>query len=77
MPTTMGRWALDLGTTNTGLARWDEASGQPQLVELPAILVDGNLRLVGTPSVMGLQGAIHANGSLDLIDALLSSLLDS
>lgn len=37
MPTIMGRWALDLGTTNTGLARWDEASGQPQLVELPAI----------------------------------------
>jgi molecular chaperone DnaK len=33
----MGRWALDLGTTNTGLARWDEASGQPQLVELPRI----------------------------------------
>ena len=33
----MGNWALDLGTTNTGLARWDEASGQPQLVELPRI----------------------------------------
>src|SRR5206468_72714 len=26
-----------LGTTNTGLARWDEASGQPQLVELPGV----------------------------------------
>jgi molecular chaperone DnaK (HSP70) len=33
----MGNWAVDLGTTNTGLARWDEASGQPQLVELPRI----------------------------------------
>jgi hypothetical protein len=33
----MGHWALDLGTTNTGLARWDESSGQPQLVELPRI----------------------------------------
>jgi molecular chaperone DnaK (HSP70) len=33
----MGNWALDLGTTNTGLAWWDEASGQPQLVELPRI----------------------------------------
>jgi molecular chaperone DnaK len=33
----MGNWALDLGTTNTGLARWDDASGQPQLVELPRI----------------------------------------
>src|SRR5437867_3132725 len=33
----MGNWALDLGTTNTGLAHWDEASGQPQLVELPGV----------------------------------------
>jgi molecular chaperone DnaK (HSP70) len=35
----MGRagWALDLGTTNSAVARWDEAVGQPQLVELPAI----------------------------------------
>ena len=37
----MGKWALDLGTTNTGLARWDEASGQPELVELPADLPEG------------------------------------
>ncbi|HLA79423.1 MAG TPA: Hsp70 family protein [Vicinamibacteria bacterium] len=33
----MDKWALDLGTTNTGLAHWDEASGQPHLVELPRI----------------------------------------
>ena len=30
-------WALDLGTTNTLLARWDTASEQPVLCELPAI----------------------------------------
>jgi molecular chaperone DnaK (HSP70) len=30
-------WALDLGTTNTGLAQWDDARGQPQLVDLPSI----------------------------------------
>jgi molecular chaperone DnaK (HSP70) len=30
-------WALDLGTTNSGLARWDDARGQPQLVDLPSI----------------------------------------
>jgi molecular chaperone DnaK (HSP70) len=30
----MRGWALDLGTTNSGIARWDEATGQPQLVEL-------------------------------------------
>lgn len=30
-------WAIDLGTTNTGLARWDAAADAPRLVELPAI----------------------------------------
>ena len=33
----MTGWALDLGTTNSGVARWDDARGQPQLVDLPAI----------------------------------------
>ena len=33
----MDGWALDLGTTNSAIARWDETSGQPRLVELPAI----------------------------------------
>jgi len=33
----MKGWALDLGTTNSGIARWDEATGQPLLVELPAL----------------------------------------
>src|SRR5512138_2424482 len=36
----MRGWALDLGTTNSGIARWDEASGQPQLVELPDVCRD-------------------------------------
>jgi molecular chaperone DnaK len=30
-------WGLDLGTTNSGVARWDETRAQPQLVELPAV----------------------------------------
>lgn len=30
-------WALDLGTTNTGLARWDEAAARPRMVELSRI----------------------------------------
>src|SRR6266536_434321 len=33
----MKGWALDLGTTNSGLARWDDEAGRPLLVELPAI----------------------------------------
>lgn len=36
-------------------------------VPLPALLVDGNLRLNGNPSVMGSSGAVHANGNLELI----------
>jgi molecular chaperone DnaK (HSP70) len=30
-------WALDLGTTNSGVAFWDEATGKPRLIELPAV----------------------------------------
>lgn len=33
----MSSWAMDLGTTNTGIARWDETAGKPRLVELPDI----------------------------------------
>ncbi|MCK6549121.1 Hsp70 family protein [Myxococcota bacterium] len=30
-------WAIDVGTTNTGVARWDEKAGRPRLLELPRI----------------------------------------
>ncbi len=30
-------WALDLGTTNTLLARWDTAANKPQLLALPSL----------------------------------------
>lgn len=30
-------WALDLGTTNSGVAFWDESLGRPRLVELPNV----------------------------------------
>lgn len=33
----MEAWALDLGTTNSGLARWDPEAGAPRLVELPSV----------------------------------------
>lgn len=33
----MTGWALDLGTTNSALARWNDVTGQPRLVDLPAI----------------------------------------
>jgi hypothetical protein len=36
----MGAWALDLGTTNTGIAQWDEEMGRPRRVDLPAICRD-------------------------------------
>ena len=33
----MTGWALDLGTTNSGVALWDEAQGKPRLIELPTV----------------------------------------
>jgi molecular chaperone DnaK (HSP70) len=33
----MPGWAIDLGTTNTGVARWDRVTGSPQLLELPNV----------------------------------------
>ena len=33
----MKAWALDLGTTNTGIACWDEGRAAPLLVELPRV----------------------------------------
>jgi hypothetical protein len=36
-------------------------------LELPGLLVDGNLRINGNPSVMGAGGSVHANGSLELL----------
>lgn len=33
----MTGWALDLGTTNSGVAYWDPGLGRPRLIELPAV----------------------------------------
>lgn len=33
----MGTWSIDLGTTNTGVARWDADARRPSLVRLPAV----------------------------------------
>ncbi|MBI5368546.1 MAG: Hsp70 family protein [Planctomycetes bacterium] len=33
----MALWAMDLGTSNTGLAQWDDREGRPLLLELPAL----------------------------------------
>ncbi len=30
-------WAIDFGSTNTGVARWSGAEGRPRMVELPAV----------------------------------------
>src|SRR6185369_5518328 len=34
-------WALDLGTTNTLLAKWDERTSRPTLLELPKVCRQG------------------------------------
>ncbi|MBX2810660.1 MAG: Hsp70 family protein [Myxococcales bacterium] len=30
-------WAIDFGSTNTGIARWNRAEGRPRMVELPNV----------------------------------------
>lgn len=67
----MNGWAVDLGTTNTGVALWDEALGQPRLLELPAIcrqpagddpleaprLIPSGVQLVEEPGIWDRLGA--------------------
>lgn len=67
----MNGWAVDLGTTNTGVALWDEALGQPRLLELPAIcrqpagddpleaprLIPSGVQLVEDPGIWDRLGA--------------------
>jgi molecular chaperone DnaK (HSP70) len=65
----MEAWALDLGTTNSGVARWVEASGQAQLVDLPAIcrLPEGDDPLEAPRMV---PSAVHILEEPGLIDRL-------
>src|SRR5512136_2790793 len=65
----METWALDLGTTNSGVARWDEASGQAQLVELPGVcrLPEGDDPLEAPRMV---PSAVHLFENAGLLDRL-------
>jgi molecular chaperone DnaK (HSP70) len=50
-------WALDLGTTNTLLARWNRGANCPQVVELPALARtasrgDADMFARGVPSAL-------------------------
>jgi molecular chaperone DnaK (HSP70) len=65
----METWALDLGTTNSGVARWDEASGQAQLVDLPEVcrLPEGDDPLEAPRMV---PSAVHMLESPGLIDRI-------
>jgi molecular chaperone DnaK len=64
-------WGLDLGTTNSGVARWDESRAEPRLVELPDVcrnpsradpleaprLVPSVVHVVETPTLLDRVGA--------------------
>ncbi|MCU0293195.1 MAG: Hsp70 family protein, partial [Thermoanaerobaculaceae bacterium] len=65
----MDGWALDLGTTNSTVARWDEKAGQPQLVELPAVcrVPDGD-DPIEAPRLV--PSAVHFLEDVGLIDRL-------
>jgi len=62
-------WGIDLGTTNTGVAGWDPASGQPQLVELPAVCRDPlGVDPLGAPRLV--PTAVHLLERGGLLDRL-------
>jgi molecular chaperone DnaK len=62
-------WGLDLGTTNTGVARWDDALGQPQLVHLPAVCRSATSDdPLEAPRLV--PSALHLREGLGLLDRL-------
>jgi molecular chaperone DnaK (HSP70) len=62
-------WALDLGTTNTGLARWDGRKGQPHLVELSRLCrrPAGQDPLEAAPLVPSVVQLLQPTGLIDRI----------
>jgi molecular chaperone DnaK (HSP70) len=70
----MNAWGLDLGTTNSGVARWDKASDQAVLVELPEVcrmperedpleaprMVPSAVHLLEEPGLVDRIGSWHA-----------------
>jgi molecular chaperone DnaK (HSP70) len=62
-------WALDLGTTNCGVACWDETLGKPRLIELPAVCrkVDAQDPLEAPRLV---PSAVHFLEQLGMLDRL-------
>jgi molecular chaperone DnaK (HSP70) len=67
----MDGWALDLGTTNSGVARWDGATDQAQLVELPDVcrLADGNDPLEAPRMVPSAVHFLETPGVIDRLGA--------
>jgi molecular chaperone DnaK (HSP70) len=67
----METWALDLGTTNSAVARWDETSGQAQLVELPEVcrLPEGEDPLEAPRMVPSAVHLLENPGFLDRLGA--------
>jgi molecular chaperone DnaK (HSP70) len=67
----MTGWALDLGTTNSALARWDEAAGQPSLLELHAVcrLPAGDDPLEAPRMVPSAVDMLEAPGLVDRLGA--------
>ena len=64
----MTGWALDLGTTNSGIARCDE-TGQPQLVELPSVCRDPE-RDDPLEAPRMVPSAVHVLGRAGLLDRI-------
>lgn len=68
-------WALDIGTTNTGVSFWDDQAGQPQLLELPRIsrapqrtdALEAPRMIPSTVHLLEETGLLEAIGRLPLV----------
>jgi molecular chaperone DnaK len=67
----MESWALDLGTTNSGVARWDDASDQACLVELPDVcrLAERDDPLEASRMIPSAVHLLEAPGLIDRLGA--------
>ena len=65
----MKGWALDLGTTNSGIACWNESAGQPQIIELPELCRDPETQdALEAPRMV--PSAVHLIEQPGLVDRL-------
>lgn len=66
--------AIDLGTTNTVIARWDESAAQPEVVRVPGLAIADDGRPALVPSLIYVQDG--KTGSVNIGQVIRDKRLD-